>query len=315
MSKTEKKIRKSIFAEFTLLSGGALVLILGLIALCVFFYIYMAVPPSKKVILRDDADILSEEEESRLLELEKHLSSDEDINVLIVTTRNKGEGYTNSDEDCARYAGDFYKENAMSKYFKDNSGICILLDYTLDRPGQRFFWLYTYGTAHYQMPDAVVTEIFNDQMPDLIEGRICEALENILEEVDAGKIRSTEITGLYVILAAVPLLLSGFVLFWILRPRRLDPAPDSSAYMMKVTEAGGELKKVSSHTTEIAWLAWILQALLFILEAMLSSSSSSSSSGSRSSSRSSGGSSRSSSSGSSRSSGGGGRSGGGGGRF
>lgn len=312
MSKAEKKIKKSIFAEFSLLSAGSLILILGLIAFCVAFYIYMAKPPEKKVMLTDDAGVFTQEEKESLLKTAEHLSSDEDINVLIVTTRSKGSGYTDSDEDCARFAEDFYKKNAMSKYFKDNSGICILLDLTLDYPGGRFFWLYTYGTAHYSMPDSVINQMFKDQRKTLSDGQYSTALTTILTQIDDGKIRSIGVWSLYLILIAAPLLLAGITVFRALKPAKLDPAPDSSAYMMNVKDAGGETRKTSSHTTEIAWLEWIGKVLWFILTCLAEAATSGGSSSGGGSSRSS--SSRSSSSGgSSRSSGG--RSGGGGGRF
>ena len=310
--KKEKKLKKSIFAEFSLLSAGSLILILGFIAACVVFYVYMATPPAKKVKLNDYARVLSDEEEAALLEKAKHLSSDEDINVLIVTTRAKGQGYTDSDEDCARYAGDYYKANAMSKYFKDNSGICILMDFTLDYPGGRFFWIYTYGTAHYSMPDTVINRMFREQMSRLADGDYSGVITTILEQMDEGKIRSNGIWGLYLILAVVPLVLAGLTVYRALKAGKLDPAPDSSAYMMSVEEAAGSTKKTGSHTTEIAWLLWIGKILWFILSCLFEGASSSGSSGGSSSGRSSGG-------GSSRSSGGGGggggRSGGGGGRF
>ena len=70
--KKEKKLKKSIFAEFSLLSAGSLILILGFIAACVVFYVYMATPPAKKVKLNDYARVLSDEEEAALLEKAKH---------------------------------------------------------------------------------------------------------------------------------------------------------------------------------------------------------------------------------------------------
>ena len=105
--KNVKKEKRSMWGEFSLLSTGMLT---GLIVLCVLsiaLYVYMSVPTQKKVVITDNAGIFSKSEEKDLEAAAKKLSKEKNINVVVITTRdknsdlkNKYSKYTDSDEDC-----------------------------------------------------------------------------------------------------------------------------------------------------------------------------------------------------------------------
>ena len=185
--KTSKKKNKgnqvSFFGELNLMSAAAVAGVFALVILCVVLYAAMSVSPKKKVIVDDGARIFSSSEEDDIETLAKKLSKEKDINVVIVTTRDKGKGYSNSDEDCARFAGDYYRKHAIKTSFQNNSGVCILVDLTLDEPGQRFFWLYTYGTAYYSIDDDECNRIFRGHMYELSSEEYYDAIYGIEEDL------------------------------------------------------------------------------------------------------------------------------------
>ena len=137
-SKDKKKNNKvSIFGEMGMMSITAIVCMIAVVLGCVAFYLFMSSSPKKHVIVDDDAVIFTNAEENELERLASSLSTEEDINAVIVTTRDKGRGYTNSDEDCARYAGDYYADKCIKTSLVNNSGICIFIDLTIE--GIKFF--------------------------------------------------------------------------------------------------------------------------------------------------------------------------------
>ena len=61
MSKS-KRMKKSMWGEFTLLSTGMLVAIIALCVLSIVLYIAMSIPPAKKVVINDNARTFTQEE-------------------------------------------------------------------------------------------------------------------------------------------------------------------------------------------------------------------------------------------------------------
>ena len=57
-----RKFKKSMWGEFTFLSGGVLAGFIVLCILSVALYVYMSIPTPKKVIVQDDADIFTSSE-------------------------------------------------------------------------------------------------------------------------------------------------------------------------------------------------------------------------------------------------------------
>ena len=226
-SKT-KNTKLSIWSE---LSGASIGVGIGLLVLVIFaigFYVFMNLSPAKKVRVDDHAEIFTEAEEKELMELASKLSSDKDINVVIVTTRNKGDGYTNSDADCARYAGDYYMRNVNTVPLQNNSGVCILVDLSIDEDGQRFFWLYTYGTAHFAVSDDNCSRLFYNNKELLGRKEYAHALSNILDSLGN---YSYQGYGAIVFFTIIVPILAGLLITKLATPsRKLDPVPAMSTY-------------------------------------------------------------------------------------
>ena len=144
MSANTKKNQKiSIWSELSGASIGVAIGLLVIVILAIAFYIFMNLSPAKRVKIDDSANIFTKSQETYIEGLVKNLSRDKDINVVLVTTRDKGRGYGNDDDSCKKFAEDYYMKNVNTVPLQNNSGICILVDLTIDEDGQRFFWLYT----------------------------------------------------------------------------------------------------------------------------------------------------------------------------
>ena len=176
-----KYTKKSIWGEFSALSGVMILVLIGIVVLSVAAFIFMNMRPEKRVKILDDAEIFDEDEMEELEDLAEDLRKENDINVVIATTRDNPEG--TADEDCKKYAAKIYKKNCIRTSMQDNSGICIFIDLTLDYEGGRFFWLYTYGTAFFAVDDDECQELFGRYKPELKSGRYSDAIESILEDL------------------------------------------------------------------------------------------------------------------------------------
>ncbi len=218
----------SMWGEMSMMSVAAVIGLIVLVIACVAFYLFMSSSPKKHVVVDDDANIFTSEQEHELEELASRLSKNEDINVVIVTTRDKGRGYTNSDEDCARYAAYYYDKTCIKTSLVNNSGICIFIDLTLDQPGQRFFWIYTYGTAYFAIDDDECTSMFQRQRSELSEGNYYEALENIFDDLEDYDYDSVAAVSFFCLM--IPALLSLFLTWICTSPRSLDKKPESKQY-------------------------------------------------------------------------------------
>lgn len=208
MTNQEQKVKfkKSIFAELNSLSITAGIMIFLLMLACIAGYIYLLVPTPKTVRIEDGADVFTQEEIEDLKDAAKDLSKRRDMNVIIITTRDKGAGYSDSDEDCAEYCLDQYDEIVRKNTIKDNSGMCIFLDLTHDAPGERFFWMYTYGSTYLAISDSEINDIFakakSNGLEDLDYAR---AMNFIIDEVGSHAWNKESELGGTIVAAVIPL--------------------------------------------------------------------------------------------------------------
>lgn len=234
-NKKKKDMKLSIWSE---LSGASIGVGIGLLFLVIFavaFYVFMNLSPAKKVRVDDYAEVFSEKEEKELKQLASKLSADKDINVVIVTTRNKGDGYTNSDSDCEQFAGDYYMKNVNTVPLQNNSGICILIDLTIDEDGQRFFWLYTYGTAHFAVSDDNCQNLFYRNKELLGKKEYSHALVNILNRLMDYSYKGY---GAIIFFTLIIPVLAALIITKMKTPKRsLDPVPAPSTYMVSSAKA------------------------------------------------------------------------------
>ena len=226
-SKNKEKL--SVFSELNGASVGVGIGLICVIIASIVFYIFMNLSPAKHVKVVDDADIFSEQELEDITDAAKKLSKDKDINVVIVTTRNKGKGYSNSDEDEKKFAEDFYVENVNTVPLQNNSGVCILVDLTLDEPGQRFFWLYTYGSAHFAVDDDDCYSLFRHYYTELGSGAYGTAVEGIVKDLNGYEYANYGPIVFFTIL--IPIGLALIITFLATPSRRLDKRPAIATYM------------------------------------------------------------------------------------
>ena len=247
--KTANNTKLSIWSE---LSGASVGVGIGLLVLVIFsiaFYVFMNLSPAKKVRVDDFAGVLSSEELAELKERANNLSKEKDINVVIVTTRNKGDGYTNSDSDYARYAGDYYMRNVNTVPLQNNSGICILVDLTIDEDGQRFFWLYTYGTAHFAVSDDECQSLFYRHKEQLGRKEYGAALESIVSKLHDYSYKGYGAIVFFTMI--IPLLLAWIITKIATPSRKLDPVPAMSTYSVTDTKKAIQSTDIFKYRTVV----------------------------------------------------------------
>ncbi len=239
----------SVLSELNGASISVGIGLLVIIILSIAFYIFMNLSPAKTVKVVDDAELFTSEEIDDIKDAAKKLSKDKDISVVIVTTNNKGKKYTNSDEDEKRFAEDFYMENVKTVPLQNNSGVCILIDVTLDYQGGRFFWLYTYGTAHFAVSDDECYSLFRKYLSELGSGEYGTAVEGITKDLGQYSYQSYGAIVFFTII--IPIGLSLIVTGIASPKRRLDKLPAISTYSVagsnKVDKSDKFIKKKVIH--------------------------------------------------------------------
>ena len=228
-------MKLSIWSELSGASIGVGISLLVLIIIAIAFYVFMNLSPAKKIKVEDSAGIFSEAEEEKISNLAAKLSTMKDINVVIVTTRHKGAGYSNSDDDCRKFAGDYYMKNVNTVPLQNNSGICILIDLSIDEDGQRFFWLYTYGTAHFAVSDDDCQNLFYRNKELLGRGEYGSAVSNILDRLNEYDYKGYGAIVFFTII--VPLILAWIITKIATPSRKLDPVPAASTYRVSPANA------------------------------------------------------------------------------
>ncbi len=218
------------------LNGASIGVGIGLICVIIaslVFYIFMNLSPKKTVKVVDDADLFTSQELDDITDAAKKLSKEKDINVVIVTTNDKGKKYSNSDADEKRFAEDYYMDNVKTVPLQNNSGVCILIDVTLDYQGGRFFWLYTYGTAHFAVSDDDCYSLFRKYLSELGSGEYGTAVEGITKDLNDFSYQSYGAIVFFTIIIPVGM---SLVMTGLASPRRrLDKLPAISTYSIPGT--------------------------------------------------------------------------------
>ena len=199
-SNTPVRRKTSALSEFSVLSAGILTVVVVLAVLAVFFYIFMMRPPVKTFALEDGAGLLSKTEEKKIAGLAENLKDKKQINVIIVTTDDKGAGYVNDDEGSASFAADKYSELAHSQSFKDNSGVLILIDMQ-----NRYVYVYTYATAHAAVSNDECLQMTANVSPLLTDAKYSAAVESLIEQISDNDFFSGALAMVYVLYIAGPL--------------------------------------------------------------------------------------------------------------
>ena len=229
LNQSQSKPQKlSVLAELNGASITVGITLIVIILASITFYIFMNLSPKKTVKVVDDANLFSGSEVDAIEKEAKKLSKEKDINVVIVTTNDKGAGYTNSDDDEKRFAEDYYMKSVKTVPLQNNSGVCILIDVTLDYKGGRFFWLYTYGTAHFAVDDDECYALFRGHLDQLGNGQYGTAVEEITRQLGGYEYQNYAAIVFFTIIIPIGL---SFLATAIASPKRkLDALPAISTY-------------------------------------------------------------------------------------
>jgi uncharacterized membrane protein YgcG len=229
--------KTSALSEFSALSAGILAVVIILACVSIAVYVFMMRPPLKISAVEDSAGLFSQTDEQKIAGLAKNLSSDKQINVIIVTTDNKGDAYAQDDEGSANFAKDKYKELSHSKSFKDNSGVLLLIDME-----NRYIYVYTYATAHAAVTNDECTAMTDSVVPLLKNQQYSAAIESLISQISNNDFFSGALVALYFLYIAGPVVIAGLVLFVVKRRRRNKITTNYVTYMdrTKTKDAGDQ---------------------------------------------------------------------------
>ena len=229
VKKPVKKNKVSFWAELGTLQVGLIILIFLAVIGCGFIYVRMNMSPDKITIVEDGADIFSPAEEENLKKIADDLSKDKDINVLILTTMDKGPEYGQSRDERSRFAGDYYSEQAISTSMANNSGICYFIDLSTDEPGKRFMWLFTFGTSYYAMDDEEVQSLFVKHKSEFSDERYYDATLAYFDDLKGYEYENLGYVLFFTLV--IPAAAAWLLAYLISRGKSLDPVPIGSTYL------------------------------------------------------------------------------------
>ena len=218
-------MKKSAFAEFGLLSGAVLAVVIALMVACVSFYVYLVHVPERKVVIHDEANIFTPVEEEDLYQQAQRLSRERNINVVIVTV-NQGL----DDRHSKSYAEKRYFEAVGKDRFRDNSGFEIYIDNTPDSSGSRFFWIVTNGSVFYRVNNKVVDSMFYQNRDTLSRGGFKKAVDNILPRFYSYDYNLGSVAAINILTILIPLIGAIGITYLGTRPLKLDVRPRFTTY-------------------------------------------------------------------------------------
>lgn len=224
-----KKTKISFWAELKTQQLGMMILIIAGIIACGFIYVLMNMSPEKMTLVEDGADIYTPAEEENLRKIADELSAEKDINVIIVTTRDKGPDYGQSREERSRFAEDFYKDHAIKTSLVNNSGICYLIDLSMDEPGKRFMWLFTFGTSYYAMDDEEVQDLFVRHTEEFKSENYYDATVKYFDDLKDYEYENLAYIVIFTLI--IPAVVAWLIARHQSGGKKLDPVPIGKTYL------------------------------------------------------------------------------------
>lgn len=218
--------KTSALSEFSVLSAGILAAIIVFAVLSIAFYVFMMRPPVKTYAIDDAADLLSQTEEKKIGNLARELSEKKQINVIVVTTDDKGESYSQNDDGSESFAADKYAELSGFTSFKDNSGVLLLIDME-----NRYVYIYTYATAHAAVTNEECVAMTDSVVYKLQQQKYADALESLIGQISDNDFFSGALVMLYVLYIAGPLAIVAVVLFIAAHRKRSKITTNYTTYM------------------------------------------------------------------------------------
>lgn len=228
---TSVQVRRktSALSEFSVLSAGILAAVIILVVVSIAVYVFMMRPPVKTSAVEDSAGLFSQTDKREIANLAGNLSREKQINVIVVTTTEKGGAYAQSDEGSRSFSEDKYKTLSHSQSFKDNSGVLILIDME-----NRYVYIYTYATAHAAVTDGECTQMTDSVIPLLKNQQYAKAIESLIAKISNNDFLSGALVAVYALYIAGPVLIAVAVIYFVGRRRRNKITTDYVTYMDRV---------------------------------------------------------------------------------
>lgn len=137
----------------------------------------------------DDADLFSDDEESKLAKRIKQVAKSEKVDFVIATTNNT-EGKT-----AEQYSEEFYKTNGFGFDREKGTGVLLLIDMDTSITGKRKVQISGFGDAKNYIPDNIATKISNDIKSECGNGKYYLAASMFLSKAKSYMNQSASIPG------------------------------------------------------------------------------------------------------------------------
>ena len=148
-----------------------------LLAVCMIFTVILPVSASEFYPLYDEADLLTDREESELIAKLENICSQKQMEVVVAAFETIGE------YSPMEYADDFYDYNGYG-YGENDDGLMIVFN-TGKEDGTRNITLTTHGTAIDYITDLERDVMFEMMIPKLTDGEYAAAFETFISEADS----------------------------------------------------------------------------------------------------------------------------------
>lgn len=213
-----------------------------LIALACFFLVsLMSGNPKTQVMIRDDANVFSENEIILIENAAQHLHDHLKMNVVVITTRDKNatinlpNEYYDLDWSRKEFAEDFYHLK-VAKEFKDNRGIVILVDLTEGANNMECFNIYSMGTIKFVLSNGDITRIISPNKEAILNRNYSKAvlysingiLMDLYSAKEVGRLVYNALPFVLAVLLAIPITKRILSV-----SRKLGRRPSSTEYRAK----------------------------------------------------------------------------------
>lgn len=198
----------------------------------------------------DEAELLTSDEENRLLEEIDRVSSEKKMDIIIVTTKDV-EGKT-----WAKYADDFYDTHDFGYEKSQGTGVLLLISMDTKSAQGRGAWISGSGDAVKYINDSRCQTIFDDIKPDLKKYAFYEACNKFISYSGAYMWLEVSIPVFLtyrIVQIGIALLISVMIVAFMLYRFRNGKEIDSNTYLegnsVKMNLSSDEF--ISQHTTVV----------------------------------------------------------------
>ena len=224
----------SLWSTVSTLSISLLILLILSMIGGVALYIFMAIPPARHTRIEDRGDLLSKKEETDILQQLEKIKDSKNINAFVVTKYGEpyGENLSAAKEEemSHAYAKKAYAEFSNVAFTKDNSGFLILIDLDI-----RYLYIYTIDRVHACYSDEDCVNITSRAGSYAKEEDYGGAISHMLEDIYQRPLTSTTYVLIQAFRFVGPLLITGFVFFFLTRKKRGKKTTTNQTYLTRTS--------------------------------------------------------------------------------